>query len=124
MSSQPNLLDKVISHPHLWQWVGLSIAGGAIAGLFVVLLIVIRRRKQVVNSLIALEDCIGLPALVEVPFDENTSGKVNIQLDNQTLACFAYSSHAHRYLAGDEVVIVGIKGKKVWVIPAQEFHQE
>lgn len=117
-----NTVQDLLRGDQLWAVMGMAIAVGMILGLLFVLAIVIRRRKQTFNSLIRLEDCIGLSAAVEVPFDELTSGKVRIQLDNQTLACVAYTSQPHQFNLGDSVVVVGIKGQKVWVIPAQEFH--
>ena len=117
-----NSLKDLLANDQLWFWAGIAIAVGIVLGLALVLIIVIRRRKQTFNSMMALEDCIGLPAIVEVPFDETTSGKVTIQLENRTLACVAYSSQAHDFRLGDPVVVVGIKGQKVWVIPSQEFH--
>ena len=117
-----DVFNKILSDPQSWLLAGIAIAVGIILGLLLVSIVVIRRRRQTFNSMMALEDCIGLSAVVEVPFDQTCSGKINIQLDNRTLACLAYSGEAHQFQAGDAVVIVGIKGKKVWVIPAQEFH--
>ena len=114
-------LRNLSSEPQFWLWVGLAIAAGILLGIALVLVIVIRRRRQNVNSLMGLEDCIGLEAIVEVPFNETNSGKINVQLEDRTLACFAYSNQPHQYHRGDAVVVVGIKGTKVWVIPTQEF---
>lgn len=119
-----DVLRELAGRDELWIWVSIAIAVGILCGLLFVLMIVISRRKQTFNSLTTLEDCIGLSAVVDVPFDETTSGKVTIQLDNRTLACVAYSSQSHQFRAGDAVVVVGLKGKKVWVIPVQEFHSE
>ena len=122
MSEPWSGFEKILADDQLWLWAGVAIAVGIVLGLLVVGLIVLRRRRQTFNSWMDLEECIGLTGIVEVPFDQNSSGKVRLQLETMTLGCFAYSNQPHQFVPGDEVVVVGIKGKKVWVIPSQEFH--
>ena len=71
MSQLSEALHNVSSHPQFWLWIGMAIAAGILLGLTFILVVVIRRRKQNINSLIALEDCIGFSSYRRSPLRSN-----------------------------------------------------
>ena len=114
-------LKELLSNESLWRIAGVAIAIGLIVGLFIVLVIVVFRRRQFWQTQGDLNELVGTTGTVEVGFDEETSGKVRLQIAHRTIDCLAYSGESHHFEKGDQIVVVGVKGEKVWVIPAAEF---
>ena len=116
----PDLKD-LLSNDSLWRMAGIAIAIGIVVGGLIVMGILVFRRRQFWHDSSSLEDWVGTTGTVEVAFDELNSGKVRLQLADRTIACLAYSGESHQFKKGDPILVVGIKGEKVWVIPATEF---
>lgn len=97
----------------------ISIAVGIICGAVVVWFISLRRR-QAVDSLIRINNIVGRSGIVEIPFDSESQGKVRINFNNSQVDFIAFSDESREFRPGDRVLVVGIKGNKVWVV-SEEF---
>jgi membrane protein implicated in regulation of membrane protease activity len=94
----------------------IAIAVGILIGLLIVGLIYLRRRNQVVNSLIASEDLVGCAGVVILPIDSKTVGKVRLSVKGSVLELSAQTDSAESLQAGDLVCVVGVEGARVWVV--------
>ncbi|WP_414755074.1 NfeD family protein [Anabaena sp. CCY 9910] len=94
----------------------IVIAFGIIVGVLIVGLIYLQRRRQVVDSLIRINNVVGSFGIVEVPINQNSPGKVRINLKGSLVDFVAFTDEIHQFNQGDSVVIVRIKGNKVWVV--------
>jgi len=95
---------------------GVVIIFGIIVGALIVALIYLRRRKQIVDSLVRIHNVVGCFATVEVPLQRNSPGKVRVHLKGSVVDFVALTDEIHEFRQGDAVVIVGIEGNKVWVV--------
>lgn len=95
---------------------GVVIILGIIVGALIVALIYLRRRKQIVDSLIRINNVVGCFATVEVPLKLNSPGKVRVRLKGSVVDFVAITDEIHEFSQGDSVVIVRIEGNKVWVV--------
>jgi hypothetical protein len=94
----------------------IAIAVGIAVGLLIVGLIYLRRRHQVVNSLIASEDLLGCAGVVILPLDRGTVGKVRLSVKGSTLELGAYTDSLEGFQVGDIVCIVRVDSPRVWVV--------
>lgn len=94
----------------------IAIAVGMFIGLLIVGLIYLRRRHQVVNSLIASEDLVGCAGVVILPLDRRTVGKIRLSLKGSTLELGAQTDSSEGFQVGDVVCVVRVEGPRVWVI--------
>lgn len=112
-------LKALFANSEIWRLALIAIGVGVGIGIVVVIAILLFRRRQFWSH--ASEELVGAKGTVEVAFDEACNGKVRLQVAHRTIGCMAYSGESYRFEAGDPVVVVGIRGDKVWVIPASEF---
>jgi membrane protein implicated in regulation of membrane protease activity len=94
----------------------IAIAVGILLGLSIVGLIFLRRRNQVVNSLIASEDLVGCAGVVILPLDNTTVGKVRLSLKGSVLELSAQTDAQESFQVGDLVCVVRVADARVWVI--------
>jgi hypothetical protein len=99
----------------------LSVGVGLIFGAIIVGIIWLRRRHQVIDSLIPLEQLIGFSGIVEVPFDCHSQGKVCINASDSILHLRALTDEHHRFAAGDRIVVIATQADRVWVVSEQVF---
>lgn len=97
--------------------VGLAI-GTAMAGLLRVL------GGNYTNSLTQTEDFVGVVGQVEIPFDKNSRGKVQLPVKGSTIGFSAMTEEETQFQQGDEVLVVSLYDNKVWVISADELKDE
>jgi hypothetical protein len=95
---------------------GVVIIVGIIIGALIVGLIYLQQRRQVVDSLIRINNVVGGFATVEVPLNRNSPGKVRVNLKGSLVDFVACTEENHQFNQGDSVVIVRIQGNKVWVV--------
>lgn len=99
---------------------GISIGIGLILGALIVLLIQMNRS----NSLISPEHLIGLSGIVEVPFDQNSKGKIRVNIKGAILDLIALSNLTYNFKVGEEVIIIEASENKVRVVPISYLTNE
>lgn len=93
-----------------------SVAIGLFIGALIVWLIYFWRRRQIVDSMMRPEDIVGIYGTVEIPFDANSKGKVRVDIKGSIVDFIARSEETRIFNKGDRVLILQMKGNKVWVI--------
>lgn len=94
----------------------ISLVIGICCGALIVWLIYIQRRNQVVDSLVRTDNIIGRCGIVEIPFNRNSQGKVRVNLKGSMIYLQAFTDEEKEFNIGDTVLVMGIKGNKVWVV--------
>lgn len=95
----------------LWIALGMGLGMGAIAAS---LLLAMHRRQ--VNSLTQPEELVGVLGSVEVPFDQNSRGKVRIQLKGSIMEFSAFTNDPKPLKVGEQVVVISMENNRVWVV--------
>ncbi len=98
----------------------ISIAVGSTLGTAIVWALRMLRRQQA-DSLIRSDDLLGLPGIVEIPFDRNSKGKVRLNIKGSTLDLIAMTEDNQEFTPGEQAFIVGVEKNKVWVVSAAAF---
>ena len=111
---------ELLADDSLWRIGGIAIAIGIGVGCVIMLAIVLFRRHQFWHGMGTAEELVGTTGVVEVAFNESNHGKVRLQIAHRTIACMAYSDESHQFEKGDPIIVVGMQGGKLWVIPATE----
>ena len=94
----------------------ITVAIGLLGGSLIVLLIQLRRRRQIVDSLISTQNLVGLIGTVEIPFDRSSRGKVRVMVKGAIIELSAITDEARTFAPGDRVLITDSKGNRVWVV--------
>ncbi|GAB1543727.1 hypothetical protein NUACC21_64030 [Scytonema sp. NUACC21] len=95
---------------------GIVVVLGICSGVLIVGLIYLQRRRQIVDSLVRLDNVVGSFGTVEVPFNHNSPGKVRINIKGSLVDFVALTDENQQFNQGDRVVVVAIKGNKVCVV--------
>ncbi|NMG20107.1 NfeD family protein [Brasilonema bromeliae] len=95
---------------------GIAVFVGIFGGVLIVGLISLQRRRQVVDSLVRSDNIIGCFATVEIPLNYNSPGKVRVNLKGSLVDFVAFTDETQQLHQGARVVVVGMKGNKVWVV--------
>ncbi|MDJ0572752.1 MAG: NfeD family protein [Pleurocapsa sp. MO_192.B19] len=95
---------------------GISIAIGIFVGALIVWFIYFWRRRQIIDSLMKPEDLVGLCAIVELPFDANSKGKVRVDVKGSMVDLIALTDDRQGFQVGDRVLIIQMQNNKVWVV--------
>ncbi|PZD71483.1 hypothetical protein C1752_06374 [Acaryochloris thomasi RCC1774] len=98
-----------------------SIGVGVGCGVAIATLIWLRRRDQVIDSLIQLEQLVGHAGTVEMPFDHHSQGKVRVDINGSALNLRAFTDDVQGFKLGDRVVVMATQGDRVWVVSEQTF---
>ncbi|MGB7415219.1 MAG: hypothetical protein WA902_13525 [Thermosynechococcaceae cyanobacterium] len=99
----------------------LSIGVGAGCGAVIVGLIWLRRRHQIIDSLVPLERLVGMSGVVELPFTPHSQGKVRVNLNDSVLNLRALTDEQNGFELGDRIVVMATQGDRVWVVSEQAF---
>ncbi|WP_088239736.1 NfeD-like protein [Calothrix rhizosoleniae] len=102
----------------------IAIVVGMLCGAAIVLLIVVKRRSQRVDSMISAHNAIGLFAMVEIPFDSTSKGKVRVKIQSSTVDFIAKTDNIQGFQAGERVFIVDARGNQVWVVSEHSLKKE
>lgn len=98
------------------EWAYIAILVGIAGGfLWVVLLSIFRSRKKV-NSLLKSEDLVGKECTVEIPFDENSRGKVRVSVKGSTMDLVAVTEEKFKLERGETAIILERKNNTVLVL--------
>ncbi len=95
---------------------GISITIGIFVGALIVWFIYFWRRRQIIDSLMKPEDLVGLCAIVELPFDANSKGKVRVDVKGSMVDLIALTDDRQGFKVGDRVLIIQMQNNKVWVV--------
>ncbi len=104
----------------------MAVAIGIFCGGVIVLLIVIQRRRQKVDSMVSANNLVGLYGTVEVPFDSTCKGKVRVNIPGQgsIVDYVACTDESKSFQPGDRVFIVQVKRNQLWVVGEQSLNNE
>lgn len=100
----------------------ISIAVGLFCGSLLVWLLYVRRRHQVVDSLVRLNYVVGFSGTVEIPFDQRSQGKLRLNVKGSLVDFVAFTDEPKEFVKGERVFVVGMRGNKVWVVAEDSFH--
>lgn len=100
----------------------ISVLVGIFGGILIVLLLSIFRQRQVINSLVSPQDLLGLPCTVEIPFDNNSRGKISLNIKGYNLELIALTEEFQEFTKGEKVFIIGMENNQVWVVSKSSFH--
>lgn len=98
-----------------------SIAIGVAVGSAIVILIQLQRRTKVINSMPSMANAVGRWAIVEVPFNAGSRGKIRITLKGSTIDLAAITDTERTLNVGDRVFIVAVQGNRVMVVPEEHM---
>lgn len=94
-----------------------SVTMGLICGALVAGSLQVLRRQQA-DSLVRVDDLVGLTGTVEVPFDKDSRGKVQLLIKGSMLHMIAYTDDVKALGKGDQVLVVGTEQNRLWVVSA------
>lgn len=93
----------------------ISITVGIFLGALIVWFIYFWRQREIVDSLMKPEDLIGLCATVELPFSDETRGKVRVEVKGSMVDLVALTDDREEFQIGDRVLIIQMQNNRVWV---------
>ncbi|TVQ22873.1 MAG: NfeD-like protein [Leptolyngbya sp. DLM2.Bin15] len=96
-----------------------SVAMGVICGSIVAIALRQLGRRRI-DSLVRSTDYVGLSGTVEIPFDANSRGKIQLQIRGTTLGVMALTDDPNGFQVGDTVFIVSMSKNRVWVVSQQD----
>lgn len=76
------------------------------------------------NSITRTEDLVGAVGTVEIPFDANSRGKVQLPLKGSTVGFSAMTEEETEFQPGDQILVVSFSDHKVWVVSAKALQEE
>lgn len=96
-----------------------SVGIGVICGSIVAIALRQLGRRRI-DSLVRSTDYVGLSGTVEIPFDANSRGKIQLQIRGTTLGVMALTDDPNGFQVGDTVFIVSMSKNRVWVVSQQD----
>lgn len=76
------------------------------------------------NSITRLEDLIGVVGTVEIPFDANSRGKVQLPIKGSTVGFSAMTEEETEFQPGEQILVVSFSDSKVWVVSAKALQED
>ncbi|BAZ67009.1 MAG: NfeD family protein [Pelatocladus maniniholoensis HA4357-MV3] len=95
---------------------GITVALGVLVGAFIVLLIFLQRRRLAIDSFVRMDNIVGSYGTVEIPLNHNSPGKIRVNLKGSLVDFVALTDETQEFFQGDRVVVVRMKGNRVWVV--------
>ena len=95
----------------------IAIAVGIFGGIIFVLVLQIQRRNVTINSSIRSKQLVGAIGTVQVPFDQNSRGKIRVGIKGSLVDFIALTNSPEVLEAGERVLIIEVRENKVWVVP-------
>ena len=99
-----------------------AVVMGLICGALVSGMLRVLRRRQA-DSLVRSNDLVGLTGTVELPFDQSSRGKVQLQVKGSRIELIAYTDEPREFRPGDQVLVVGTEQEHLWVVSANSLNQ-
>lgn len=101
----------------------IALAVGVLGGSLFVLFIQIRRRRQIVDSLISAHNFMGLIGTVEIPFDRYSRGKVRVMVKGSIVELSAITDEDRAFSPGDRIFVTDVKGNRALVVSATTLEE-
>jgi len=76
------------------------------------------------NSFTRTDDLVGVIGKVEIPFDANTRGKVQLSVKGLTVGFSAMTEQDKAFQSGEEVLVVSCQDNRVWVVSADNLKDQ
>ncbi|MGL6283386.1 MAG: NfeD family protein [Microcoleaceae cyanobacterium] len=111
---QPALLPNTITI--------ISVISGLFCGTVISLIMRSLSYRQV-NSLVRSHDLVGIIGIVEIPFDQDSKGKVKLTVKNSDLYLIAYTQENREFHKDEKVLVVGMENNKLWVVSSDQMAQ-
>lgn len=73
------------------------------------------------NSMSRTDDLVGAVGTVEIPFDCNSRGKVQLSLKGSTVGFSAMTEQETEFQRGEKVLVVSWQDNKLWVVSADSL---
>jgi membrane protein implicated in regulation of membrane protease activity len=97
----------------------LAVGVGVICGSIVAIILRQLGRRRI-DSLVRETDYVGLSGTVEIPFDANSRGKIQLYIRGTTLGVVALTDDPQGFQPGDRVFVVSMSKNRAWVISEQD----
>lgn len=75
------------------------------------------------NSITRTDDLVGVIGTVEIPFDQNSRGKVQLSVKGSTVGYSAMTEQETEFQSGDRVLVVSWQDNRVWVVSADSLKE-
>lgn len=92
-----------------------AIGMGLICGTSIVTVLRTLQSNQA-NSLVESDDLAGLIGTVEIPFDNQSKGKIRINIKGSMIDLIAITEESKLFTRGEQVLVIGRENNKVWVV--------
>lgn len=110
--------------PVLFKMITIAVIVGVLAGLLFVLGIMITRgKKETVSSLVNSNNLVGLFGEVQIPFDQQSKGKVRVNIQGSMVDLIACTHASESFGIGDQVFVIEAQNNQVWVIAKDSLKQ-
>ena len=104
--------------PDLGSWERALISGitGILFGIISVATLRWLSNHGQTNSLIRAEDLVGACGIVEIPFDQDSRGKIKLEVKGTQFYLQAMTTEAKSLEVGDRVLVLGMEDNRAWVV--------
>ena len=96
--------------------VGIAIAIGILCGGTTVGILGWLKTQEQANSLLTTDDWIGACGTVEIPFSQDTRGKVKLDVKGTQVRIQAQTSEAKEFEVGDRIVVIRVENNRAWIV--------
>ncbi len=73
-------------------------------------------KNRPADSLVRSNDLVGLSGTVEIPFDQDSQGKIRLNIKNSLVEFIAFTEESREFTKGEKAFIVGVENNRVWVV--------
>ncbi len=101
----------------------ISLLIGTIIGIIFLILLAIKRRNTQINSLTNSKELIGSTGIVEIPFNQNSKGKIKVNSQGRIIYLVAVTHLEYEFKPGEKVLIIEFINNKTSVIPENYLNQ-
>ncbi|MBT9311503.1 OB-fold-containig protein [Leptothoe kymatousa] len=108
--------------PPLLVFIAALAMGTLLGGTLAIALRHLARRHA--DSLIRTEDFAGRVGIVELPFDQHSKGKVQLELRGSVLHMIALTDDHKQFAPGDKVLIINVDNNRLWVVSEETATQQ
>ncbi|MEM6500611.1 MAG: NfeD-like protein [Cyanobacteria bacterium P01_C01_bin.89] len=96
--------------------VGVAIAIGAFCGGTTVGILGWLKTQEQSNSLLSTDDWIGACGVVEIPFDQDSRGKVKLDVKGSQVRIQARTAEVKKFEVGERVVVIRVEDNRAWIV--------
>ncbi|MEM1425797.1 MAG: NfeD-like protein [Cyanobacteria bacterium P01_H01_bin.130] len=96
--------------------VGIAIAIGIFCGGTTVGILGWLKTQEQANSLLGVDDWIGACGTVEIPFNQDSRGKVKLEVKGTQVRIQALTSEDKAFEVGDRVIVIRVENNRAWIV--------